>query len=180
MNMPEAQENQEFTRAATDDLPLPPRRGRRRARVNVNLTSLIDVTFLLLIYFMVATSMTGREQVYRMDLPNRSGAAGAGGGDPFKLDDEPLRILISTAAGETAAYSIRIDGPYPQPKTFDELEQFLRNAQVNETTTAGLFEPHHPIIIQPAPATRWEHAIEAFNAAAKARYTHVTFGRPNS
>ncbi|MCI0365370.1 MAG: biopolymer transporter ExbD [Phycisphaerales bacterium] len=160
------------------EIPVPPlrgRRGRQRARMNVNLTSLIDVTFLLLIYFMVATSMTGREQVYHMDLPSREGA---GPSDPFTLDDEPLRILVSSSADEAQPYRLTIDGPYPQPATFQALHDFLRSKQVNEATSGGLFDSKHPIMIEPAAGTRWEHAIEAFNAAVTARYSNVTFAAP--
>jgi len=165
------------SQAKPDQIPLPPRRGRRRARVTVNLTSLIDVTFLLLIYFMVATSMTGAEEVYRMDLPDREGV---GSQDPFKLDDEPLRISVTSTGIGPDMYRLRIDGPYPQPANFDELYRFLSSKQVNETNIAAgaMFEPNHPIIIQPSRSTRWDHAMEAFNTAARARYTNVTFAKP--
>lgn len=156
-------------------LSLPPRRGRRRARLAVNLTSLIDVTFLLLIYFMVATSMTGNQEVYPMDLPNREGA---GRQDPFALDDEPLRIAVSSTGLGPDMYRLQVDGPYAQPASFQELHEFLRSRQVNEFTSGGLFDPSHPIIVQPSRTARWDHAMEAFNAAARARYTNVTFAKP--
>lgn len=151
-------------------------RGRGAARLNVNLTSLIDVTFLLLIYFMVATSITLGEEVYRLDLPDRSGTGAAS--DPFKLDEDPLRIeVVSTGVGP-AQYRLHVSGPHPQPATFDDLFSFLRAAQVSPNTTNGVFATDHPIIIQPSRTTRWDHAVEAFNAAAKAKYTNVTFAAP--
>ena len=157
------------------DVPLPARRGRRRTRLSVNLTSLIDVTFLLLIYFMVATSMTAAEEAYRMDIPAREGVSQA---DPFTLDAQPLRIVVTSTGLAPDMYRLRLEGPYGQPATFDDLFQFLSSRQVSPDTTAGLFERDHPIIIQPARTTRWEHAMEAFNAAARARYTNVTFAKP--
>lgn len=160
-----------------DGLPLPPRRGRRRARVTVNLVSLIDVTFLLLIYFMVATSMTGGEEAYRMDLPDRSRAAQ---NDPFELDQEPLRIAVASTGLGPEMYELRIDGPYVQPRSFEALSDFLRDSQVAvDGSVGGLFAPDHPIVIQPTRTTRWEHAMEALNAAARARYTNVTFSKPS-
>jgi biopolymer transport protein ExbD len=159
---------------------------QRRARapqaptITLAMTSMIDVVFLLLIYFLVASDFRMGEEVYRLDLPSREGA---GHSDPFKLDDEPLRIaVISTGLGPDM-YRLRLDGPYPQPASFDELFQFLTNKQVNEFTSGGggggaLFQPHHPVIIQPTRLTRWDHAMEAFNAAARARYTNITFAKP--
>ena len=43
-------------------------RRQRREEVGINLTPLIDVVFLLLIFFMVSTTFT-RETQLRVDLP---------------------------------------------------------------------------------------------------------------
>lgn len=155
------------------------RRGGRPAALTISMTPMIDVVFLLLVYFMVATDFRVGEEVYRMDLPNREGVSRA---DPFRLDDEPLRIsVISTGMGP-GMYRLRLDGPYAQPQTFEELYDFLHAKQVNESNalsgSGAMFRPDHPIIIQPTRSTRWEHAIEALNAAARARYTNVTFAKP--
>lgn len=144
-------------------------------RVALNMTAMIDVVFLLLIYFLVATDFRLGEHVYRMDLPSREGAASE---DPFQLEDEPLRIRIASTGLGPEMYRVTIDGPYPQPETFAQLHEFLRTRQVNELTTGGLFRPDHPIIIQPTRTTRWDHTIEALNAAARASYTNVTFAKP--
>ena len=49
---------------------------------------------------------------------------------------------------------------------------------MREETKGGLFLPEHPIIIEPTTTTKWQHVLEAFNAAARARYTNVTLGAP--
>ncbi|MBT8486722.1 MAG: biopolymer transporter ExbD [Phycisphaerales bacterium] len=149
------------------------RRGRARPRIALNLTAMIDVTFLLLVYFMVATEFKLGEEVYRLDLPDRRAAQAAR--DPFELDEEPLRIQIATLGRQ--GYRLRIDGPYPQPETFDDLHEFLRSRRIADEVPGGLFEPSHPIIIEPTRTTRWQHAMETFNAAARARFTNVTLGR---
>jgi len=151
------------------------RRKRKAMHLKINVTSLIDVTFLLLVYFMVATSFTASEEVYRTDIPNREGA---GTGDPFELEDDPLRIEVTSVGLGPDMYRLRIDGPYAQPTSFDDLYTFLRAKQARSDTTGGLFPADHPIIIQPARTARWEHAIEAFNSAARARYTNITFAKP--
>ncbi len=145
-------------------------------QINLNLTSMIDVTFLLLIYFLVATEFKLGEEVYRLDLPERMPAQLDR--DPFELDEEPLRIEVLTTGLGHDACTLRIDGPYPQPRSFDDLAHFLHEHQISEATPAGMFAPDHPIIVRPAAITRWEHAIETFNAVVKAGYTNVTFARP--
>ena len=151
------------------------RHGRGPARIGVNLTSMIDVVFLLLVYFMVATEFKLGEEVYRLDLPERAASAQQ---DPFELDDEPLRIVVTTVGFGRDGYRIRIDGPYPQPTSFAQLYEFLRDRQIGSGAPDTLFEHDHPIIVEPARSARWEHAMEVFNAAARARYTNITFAKP--
>ncbi len=148
------------------------RRSRRpAASLSLNLTAMIDVVFLLLIYFMAATEFKLGEEVYRLDMPQR------GVDDPFALPRDPLRIsVISTSAGdEPGNYLLRLTGAAAQPSTFEELHEYLRQSQRGTGAFAGIFESDHPILIEPGTTTRWEHAIEAYSAAARARYTNVTF-----
>lgn len=150
------------------------RHGRGTARIGLNLTAMIDVVFLLLVYFMVATEFKLGEEIYRLDLPERQAARQPQ--DPFDLDDEPLRITVASLGPGARSYRLRIEGPYAQPRTFEELHDFLRQRRIGESGTGGLFEPDHPIVIAPVRQTRWDHVIEAFNSAARARYTNITFG----
>lgn len=152
------------------------RRAAGTARISLNLTAMIDVVFLLLIYFMAGTSFKLGEEIYRMDLPER-GPSNAQR-DPFELDNEPLRINIATVGRRGDSYRIRLDGPYRQPATFEELRELLGELQISEFSTRGLFEADHPVIIEPARTAKWEHAVGVFNAAARARYTNITFARP--
>ncbi len=144
--------------------------ARRPARLSLNLTAMIDVVFLLLIYFMVATEFKLGEEIYRLDLPRRSLQA-----DPFELPRDPLRIAVAST-GSGAGYLIRVEEAAAQLANFQELFVFLARNQRSAAAVGGLFDPDHPIIIEPGAATRWEHAVEAFNAAVRARYTNVKFG----
>jgi len=158
--------------------PSRPRRRRRRPAgdIGLNLTSMIDVVFLLLVYFMVATEFRSGEEVYKLDLPDRDGAAAA---DPFELDDEPLRVEIRSRGPITdelslAGARISIPGPYPQPMDFRDLRITLADLKLGGSL--GLFPEDHPVVIEPGDDTRWQHALAAFSAAAGAGYVNVTFG----
>lgn len=150
------------------------RHPRFSARIGLQVTPMIDVVFLLLVYFIVTTPFQFGEEVYRMDLPQR----GPGEVDPFDLADEPLRIAVDSAADDPDGYTLRIEGPFDQPQSFDDLRVFLDDRRIRPSTFDGLFAADHPIIIEPARTARWEHAVEAFNAAARARYTNITFEQP--
>ena len=148
-------------------------RGRRPpARLGLNLTSMIDVVFLLLVYFMAATEFKLGEEIYRLDLPQR-------GNDPFELPRDPLRVAVTSIGDES--YVIRLLGAETdtvQPTTFQELFEFLDGNRRSDRAAGGVFEADHPIIVEPTGGTSWDHAIGAFNAATRARYTNITFAAP--
>ncbi len=159
-------------------MPAPPDNEARRAaarrptRLSLNLTAMIDVVFLLLIYFMAATEFKLGEEIYRLDLPQR-------GNDPFELPRDPLRVSVTSIGDES--YVIRLEGPETArvpPATFQELFEFLLGNRRSDRAAGGAFEADHPIIVEPTGGTSWEHAMGAFNAAARARYTNITFGAP--
>ncbi len=152
---------------APPDNEVGPAAARRPTHLSLNLTAMIDVVFLLLIYFLAATQFKIGEEVYRHDLPLRGVA------DPFELPRDPVRIAIATTARGNAL--IRLAGAPGAPRTFSELTELLRENQRGEGAIGGLFETDHPIVVQPAPNTRWEHVMAAFNSAARARYTNITF-----
>lgn len=151
-----------------------PHRSRRRgARLGLNLTSMIDVVFLLLVYFMAATEFKLGEEIYKLDLPQRTAA------DPFELPRDPLRVAVTTVGGNE--YVLRLTGPQtagPRPATFEALFEFLDGRRRSDRAAGGVFEADHPIIVAPTARTSWEHSMGAFNAAVRARYTNVTFAEP--
>ena len=61
-------------------------RKHQREEVTVNLTPLIDVVFLLLIFFMVSTTFTKASQL-SIDLPEATG-------EPSETQQEQIEILI--------------------------------------------------------------------------------------
>lgn len=144
-----------------------------KRKMGVNLTPMIDVVFQLLIYFLLATNFALGEQVFRLDLPDRTGSSNEI--DPFDLMDEPLRIKVASTGSDGENLSISIEGPYPQPSNLKSLEEFLRESRASST---GFFLEDHPVDIVPTPTTHWEHVVDVFNAAVRAGYTRVQFASP--
>lgn len=72
---------------------------RRRAELDVNLTPLIDVVFLLLIFFMVSTTFT-KETRISIDLPEASG-------DSARISEKQIEISI-TRSGEFAINEVAL------------------------------------------------------------------------
>ena len=155
------------------------RKLKRRSswRPTLNLTSMIDVVFLLLVYFMLATEFKRTEVIERLDLPNR---LGAGVADPFEVPDHPVVITVSsqdTDAGRStvaAGFTIGIQGPFPQPTTTTSLTELLEARRMGGTGGRGLWPEDHPIVLQPAPGTDWEHVVRTFDATARAGYNNIS------
>lgn len=68
-------------------------RSRAPEEPEVNLTSLIDVVLLLLVFFMVSTSFT-RESELKIELPQTVEAA-----TPQPAADEPMEITVTSQGG---------------------------------------------------------------------------------
>jgi biopolymer transport protein ExbD len=146
--------------------------NRGSAVISLNLTSMIDVVFLLLVYFMTATNFKVGEELYRMDIPARGVAAAP---DPFQLENEPLRIRVATTGRIDSAYRLRLEPATRQPANFEQLHEQLHSLHVDQ---GGWMVSDDPIIIEPTATTRWLHTMAAYNAAARAKYTNITFGAP--
>jgi len=161
-----------------------PRRRDRRGSYRTTgslapaMAPMIDVVFLLLMYFILAADFSTREEIYRLDLPELVGAEPESDRarlDPFRLDQDPLRIAVRTTGPRPDDIAIAMVEPYPTAPDLAALEGFLRRASI--TGDLGLFAPDHPVLIEPDASTAWEHAVAVFDAAVKTGYTNVIFVR---
>ena len=142
---------------------------RPRPRFNVGMTSMIDVVFLLLIYFMVATDFRSSEAVYQLDLPPTANEAAAA----LIPHEPPLVITVhTTAAGEA---QISIGPPWNIAGSCSELTTFLDRSRAASFTSAGLFHGDHPIHIAPHDDVAWSHVVDVFDAVARLGFTNVGF-----
>lgn len=149
---------------------------RRRMRrgsgaVSVHIAPMIDVVFLLLIYFMIATDFSPAEEVFRMDLPPQAGKVA----DALELYEEPLKIGLAAAGADSSGVRVRVQGPWEVSSSIDALREFLDSSTAPQ---GSLFLPDHPIIIVPTSSVQWGHVVAAFNAAVASGCTNVTLEPP--
>ena len=135
----------------------------QKARVELNLTPMIDVVFQLLIYFLLGTSFAVGEQTFRLDVPDRGASFEI---DPFELDVTP--VVVQVAGGGR----IRVEGPWEGPVHVDGLGAFLEARRLDR---GGLLPRDTPIHVDPLPGVDWGEAVEAFNAAVRAGFESVGF-----
>lgn len=140
--------------------------------MQLNLTSMIDVIFLLLIYFVISASFTIGEGVLIAKLPAGTGEAS----DTLEPPKQPLRIILSRAT-EIAGCRIHIEGA-EHINNFTDLADMLVRLQYDpDRGRNGIFKPDNPVQIVPEGKVRWQHVVNSFNATLKARYTNVAFAR---
>ncbi len=129
------------------------RPNRSNEELEINLTPLIDVVCLLLIFFMVSTTFT-RESEVTVELPEASGKA---------LEIKPRVVEISIDA--QGHYFINRHGVINTQ--LNTLKRAIKKA------AAGATEPQ--LIISADRKTPHEFVIRAMDAARQLNFTHLTF-----
>ena len=131
-------------------------RQLRRPEVSINLTPLIDVVFLLLIFFMVSTSFSELTQLV-VDLPEAEGT-------PATTDSTLL--LVVDAAG-----NMMLNGEFV-PNDARGLSAALRkqlsgNTDIPVTLSADAMTPH-------------QYVVTAMDVAAQLNITRLTIATENA
>ncbi len=127
---------------------------RRNDRITLNLASMIDVTFLLLIYFMVTTVLGRQEDRLSPTIQTEKENASA-----EASDFQPQVVEVRQIAGEPA-YELG-------PSVFRQKAE-LRRALENLPKTAGIFiRVHNQVPVG--------FAVAAIQAARDAGFDQVTY-----
>ncbi|EEB79719.1 MAG: biopolymer transporter ExbD [Halioglobus sp.] len=127
-------------------------RRQRLDDVSVNLTPLIDVVFLLLIFFMVSTTFT-RETQLSVDLPEAQGQL-------KENNEEEIEILID----EGGAY--RVNGQGLVDRRMRTLQAAIYKISAGDTTM--------PMIITADAQAAHEDVVRAMDAAGQMGFVHLS------
>ena len=119
---------------------------------DVNLTPMIDVVFLLLLFFMVSTSFI-RESSLKVDLPEATGEA-------LVEQETPIDIVIN-AQGEFIINDVTIE---------DNSRENL--AEVLKSIAGDNDDPH--VIISADADTEYQNIVTAMDTAQQLGYTRLT------
>jgi len=131
---------------------------RARTEVEVNLTALIDVVFLLLIFFMVSTTFT-KETHLTIDLPEAAGT-------PTQVVKEQVDITINRAGeyavNDTALLNTRMES--------------LKNAVIDVSKGDNTL----PLVITADAATPHQAVVTAMDVAGQLGFTHLSITTRNA
>ncbi|TRO37082.1 biopolymer transporter ExbD [Pseudomonas sp. ALS1131] len=128
-------------------------RRKPRENVEINLASLIDVVFILLLFFVVTTTFT-RETQLKVDLPEA-----ASGTPPEQTELKQVEVLI----GADGAYSV--NGKALLESNLSNLMAALQKEFDGDNSL--------PLIISADGKTPHQAVITAMDAAGKLGFSHL-------
>jgi biopolymer transport protein ExbD len=127
------------------------------------MSSLIDVVFLLLIYFIVSTTLLKSEADLGITLPGSVAQSVSA-----KLPDE--QIIEIDAQGNVSLNGMTFDDPAyrEMPRLTTTLVRFRQASESAQNPAM--------VTIQPSPDTMHQRVIDVLNACAAAGVNNVSFG----
>ncbi|MGP1346025.1 MAG: ExbD/TolR family protein [Phycisphaerales bacterium] len=143
--------------------------------IRLNMAAMIDIVFLLLIYFMLIAEFRPDESsfVTRNALGGDTVEA-----DPFALPERPITVRIRTVGhGDDADSAIAISTDSPVFEGSEDLDGFRATA---ERAFDRLLGADQPFVVIPSPSTRWAHALALVNALSLAGYESIQLEDPET
>ena len=132
--------------------------GSEDGDIGFQIAPMVDVVFVLMLFFMASAGSQIVEKELRVNLPSGSSSSGGAAVTPIIID-------ISS----DGAVSINTENyASPADKDLKRLKDWLKNA----VDTLG---DKDPVIIRPSPDTKHGRIIDVLNAAAFAKIKNLTF-----
>jgi len=145
---------------------VPPRKRRKRspAKMQPPLTPMIDVTFQLLLFFLLTMTFREAEGLIPSTLPGNLAEPQESEAPSIviKIDPAPAPKEPVGAVYEIEGYSFKIHEP---GKLYNIL--WARKKVAGDAQT--------PVVIEPRGDVLWEHVVNAVNQAVRAKYTKIAF-----
>lgn len=132
-------------------------------KADLQIAPLIDVVFLLLIYFMVSSSLKRSEADLSMSLPSAVEQA-----KELKMPDEQIIEVLANG------HIVLNERQYTDPNKADLAD--LENTLTRYREASALMNTPAMITIAAEDDSRHERVIDVMNACAGAGVTNVTFG----
>ncbi len=138
-------------------------RGSESTRVELQIAPLIDVVFLLLIYFMVTASLVKKEGDISFLLPARVS-------QPEKMD-VPVEVLIEIDADGTVVFE-GMQFPREDRELGDLVNHIRGLKQIAVSQKAPFF-----VNVMPEKTTRHRRVVDVMDACAAAAVDNLSFSK---
>jgi len=138
-------------------------RGRQDTKMQPPLTPMIDVTFQLLLYFLLTSTFQPFEGQIPGSLPEKGLSAASVQPRP------PIRIVLRPRGANREYVTYEVDNLNALDKQ-EDLYKMLLARQKSDSVTVET-----PVQIRPWASVRWKYVVGAFNATVRARYKNIGF-----
>jgi len=122
-----------------------------------NMTPMVDVVMVILIFFMASATFAGAEWFLKAGIPREGAKAGGAGADPLRLEPARFEVMWVVGEGRTVARGQGI-GEGDMASLPSRLAALA----------AGLSEDDMVLIIRPEAGVPYPDVIRAHDAAARA------------
>lgn len=134
-----------------------------------NLASMVDVTMVILIFFMLGTSINSSEGVLPTELPSSIGP----GGNAQVNVVPTVQIALMESSMAPGCKIVVMDRELAE-NSFASLSAFLK-----ERIDAGA-DPKGRVIVNAEPGVAYQHVISAMDACVRAGFNNIQFAvNPN-
>ena len=140
------------------------KRGRDKARIGVPMTAMIDVTFQLLIYFILTTTFRQAEGQIPGTLP-KAGTAGVA--NPEQLQT-PIKITLHPIGEANEGVAYEISGEHEKIVDPKRLKAILAGRKASGGAGS-------PVIINARRDVRWKYVVEVFNQVVANEFANIAF-----
>ena len=138
-------------------------RRKKREKLDITLISMIDVLFVLLLFFMVSTTFNRNTEV-KVTLPEADGA---------EAEQTPKMVTLTIDANGT--YYLKGDDGLPHELINQQLETLKQ-----ELLKLAEQSRDQPFIINADGKTPYQAVITALEAAGDVGFSHITFAAQHS
>lgn len=136
--------------------------GRGLQKPELKMTSMIDVVFLLLIFFVVTASFQIDEGTLLANMPGNTTT-------PPLVDLPPTPMSVELRSSDDGVtYSLMVNGTRVEGAS--ELSAYMVNK-----LQAGQIANDDLVQIKPQGHVRWQHVVNVFNACVNAELEQVSF-----
>lgn len=135
--------------------------GGEEGEIGLQIAPLLDLLFVLLMFFMVSASSKVQEAELGIKIPSR-GASMPG------TPQAPITLDIDTA-GQVFFNKTPIDTPHSKD---------MKDLKARLADVISKFGAEQPVVIAPEGATRHERVVDVLNACSAAHVKNLAFGSP--
>lgn len=145
------------------------RTPRRHATYTPNVTPLIDVLFLLLLFFLLGSKFRQAEGAIPGSLPKVAGGGPSEGTPPVQVKFV-IQVIPEGDNLDTARYKLQ-----GMPDATDAKSLFEKLRQKVSQSGGESGAERIQVVIRPRRNAPWQFVVEAFNQAMRAKFKNIGF-----